>query len=79
MLALMYQILKVQKINNPQTYGMYLLHKEELELDCDITQKILQKTILTGERQSKIDLKVVLVFNHVRIIRIDMLNLRKSL
>ncbi|XP_025192386.1 poly [ADP-ribose] polymerase 12-like, partial [Melanaphis sacchari] len=30
-----FQILKVQRINNPQIYGMYLLHKEELELDCN--------------------------------------------
>ncbi|KAE9545552.1 hypothetical protein AGLY_001095 [Aphis glycines] len=74
-----FKILKVQKINNPQTYGMYLLqlHNEELELDCDIMQKILQKTILTDEKQSESDLEVVLVFHHVCIKRINMLDLRK--
>eukprot|EP00102_Acyrthosiphon_pisum_P018324 XP_008190031.1 PREDICTED: poly [ADP-ribose] polymerase 12-like isoform X2 [Acyrthosiphon pisum] len=31
-----FNILKVQKINNPQLYGLYLLHKEEMKLDNSI-------------------------------------------
>ncbi|XP_026811227.1 protein mono-ADP-ribosyltransferase PARP14-like [Rhopalosiphum maidis] len=39
-----FEILKVQKINNPQIYGMYLLHKEELELDGN-SEDVKEKTL----------------------------------
>ncbi|XP_060843059.1 protein mono-ADP-ribosyltransferase PARP12-like [Rhopalosiphum padi] len=39
-----FKILKVQKINNPQIYGMYLLHKEELELDGN-SENVKEKTL----------------------------------
>jgi len=41
------QILKVQKINNPKIYGIYLLHKEEMQLDYG-SGEVYEKTLFHG-------------------------------
>ncbi|XP_022172432.1 poly [ADP-ribose] polymerase 12-like [Myzus persicae] len=42
-----FQILKVQKINNCKLYGIYLLHKEEMQLDYS-SGEVCEETLFHG-------------------------------